>query len=153
MRRLVSKGFTLVEILIVVVILGILAAVVVPQFTNATQDAQGGNMKAQKKSIQNQLELFKARTGSYPTLAQMQAAPANGSSTNWGILVDGGYLKQAPKNPHNNLTPVASATVAANGIDVTGGAATDGWVYDDVTGTISPTYFDETNEVVTPGTP
>ena len=42
MRR--AKGFTLVEILIVVVILGILAAIVVPQFTNATQDAQGGNL-------------------------------------------------------------------------------------------------------------
>ena len=47
MVRNIRSGFTLVEILIVVVILGILAAIVIPQFTNATQDAQGGNLKAQ----------------------------------------------------------------------------------------------------------
>ena len=40
MRNRVSKAFTLVEILIVVVILGILAAIVIPQFTNASQEAQ-----------------------------------------------------------------------------------------------------------------
>ena len=66
MRRHVRKAFTLVEILIVVVILGILAAIVVPQFTNATQDAQAGNIKAQLSTINQQVELFKARTNAYP---------------------------------------------------------------------------------------
>jgi general secretion pathway protein G len=152
MRRLVKKGFTLVEILIVVVILGILAAVVVPQFTNATQDAQAGNLKAQKKSIQNQIELFKARTGSYPTLTQMQTAPANGSSTNWGVLIDGGYVKQAPKNPHNGLDTIDAGTLATNGVDMAGVAAT-GWAYDETTGSLSPCYFNETTEVIDPANP
>ncbi len=87
MRNRTKKAFTLVEILIVVVILGILAAIVVPQFTNATQDAQTGNLRAQLKSLQNQIELFKARTNSYPTIAEMNAAPTiAGANVNegWG---------------------------------------------------------------------
>ena len=61
MVRHIRSGFTLVEILIVVVILGILAAIVIPQFTNATQDAQAGNLKAQIASIQRQVELYRAK--------------------------------------------------------------------------------------------
>ncbi|MEO1510630.1 MAG: prepilin-type N-terminal cleavage/methylation domain-containing protein, partial [Planctomycetota bacterium] len=62
------RGFTLVEILIVVVILGILAAIVVPQFTNAAEEARGGNLASQIRSIENQLELFRARNGAYPDI-------------------------------------------------------------------------------------
>ena len=61
MRARVRKAFTLVEILIVVVILGILAAIVVPQFTSATQDAMAGNLQDQLTTLNNQLELYKAR--------------------------------------------------------------------------------------------
>ena len=53
------KGFTLVEILIVVIILGILAAIVIPQFTNASEDARKGNMKSQLQTLRSQIELFK----------------------------------------------------------------------------------------------
>ena len=56
MSNTFRTGFTLVEILIVVVILGILAAIVIPQFTGATQDAKAGNLKAQLVSIQSQIE-------------------------------------------------------------------------------------------------
>src|SRR5205823_3822081 len=140
--------FTLVEILIVVVILGILAAIVVPQFTNATQDAQQGNLRAQIKSLQNQIELFKARTNAYPTLAQLQANPAlNGNTTTdgWGILIDGGYIKKAPKNP------AAPALVQA----VVGAAHanTCGWVYTAATGDLGATYYDSITDTLTPGTP
>ena len=55
MRARVRNAFTLVEILIVVVILGILAAIVVPQFTNATQDAQAGNIQTQLDTLNNQI--------------------------------------------------------------------------------------------------
>ncbi len=66
MRNTVAKGFTLVEILIVVVILGILAAIVVPQFTNAANDARQGNVETQTSTLQNQIELFAAQnSGAY----------------------------------------------------------------------------------------
>src|SRR5256886_12083756 len=61
MYRTRKSGFTLVEILIVVVILGILAAIVIPQFTNASQDAQRGNIQTQLQSIRNQIELYRVK--------------------------------------------------------------------------------------------
>lgn len=141
MRNRMKKAFTLVEILIVVVILGILAAIVVPQFTNATQDAQAGNLKAQISSLQNQIELWKARNNSYPDLA----------TSGWALLVDpnsdgnfsDGYIKEVPKNP---AAPAAVQTVVG-----AARAATCGWVYDQTTGKLEATYFD--GNVITPGTP
>lgn len=108
LKQQVRKGFTLVEILIVVVILGILAAIVVPQFTNATQDAQAGNIKAQLDTLNNQIELYRARTNGYPEFT---------GDTPWQGMIDGGYIKAAPKNPYNGLSNVADS-----------GAAT-GWIW------------------------
>src|SRR5256885_10143298 len=54
-----NKGFTLVEILIVVIILGILAAIVIPQFTNASQDARKSSLVSQLQTIRSQIELYK----------------------------------------------------------------------------------------------
>src|SRR3954451_5706098 len=57
-RRTVRKGgFTLVEILIVVIILGILAAIVIPQFTSASQDARKSSLVSQLQTIKAQTEL------------------------------------------------------------------------------------------------
>lgn len=155
MRNRIRKGFTLVEILIVVVILGILAAIVVPQFTNATQDAQAGNLKAQIKSIQNQIELFKARNqggdGLYPVIDGADATAwvslidplANGND---GTIVNGvsntadAYIKEAPKNPFNGSVAVAAARAAGNG-----------WAYDRATGTLQACYFNGVS--ITPDTP
>ena len=141
------KGFTLVEILIVVVILGILAAIVIPQFTSATEEARSGNLSAQIKSIQNQIELFKAKTGAYPTLAELQAAVTKTGVTgeDWGILIDNDYLKTVPVNP---AAPTAVRSLV-------GDSASDafGWVYDEANGQLSATYFDESTGRVTPTTP
>ncbi|CAG0974538.1 Type II secretion system protein G [Phycisphaerales bacterium] len=145
MRKRMNKAFTLVEILIVVVILGILAAIVVPQFTNATEDAQQGNLRAQIKSLQNQIELFKARTNSYPDLV------ANG----WDPLTDpdgdpatqDGYIKADPKNP---AAPTLEQSLITAGL---AGAAGFGWHYDLATGTLGACYYDETADRLTPGVP
>ena len=59
MYRRNSKGFTLVEILIVVIILGILAAIVIPQFTNASTDAKKNSLTSQLQTIRSQIELYK----------------------------------------------------------------------------------------------
>lgn len=102
-----NRGFTLVEILIVVVILGILAAIVVPQFTNAANEARGGNIDTQESTIQNQLELFAARNnGAYPDLA---------GAEDWDFLVDEGYFKQPPANPFVTAGGAAAITVVEFG--------------------------------------
>src|SRR5688500_19799867 len=58
-RRTRKGGFTLVEILIVVIILGILAAIVIPQFTSASQDARRNSLTSQLQTLRSQLELYK----------------------------------------------------------------------------------------------
>ncbi|MEL6328716.1 MAG: prepilin-type N-terminal cleavage/methylation domain-containing protein [Planctomycetota bacterium] len=134
------RGFTLVEILIVVVILGILAAIVVPQFTNAAEEARGGNLASQIRSIENQLELFRARNGAYPDIV----AAGWGNPTTPGTMIGDGYLKSAPTNPFNQAQGVIAGTA---------GAATAGWHFDAATGAFGASYFDEANGVPTPTTP
>lgn len=132
-----KRAFTLVEILIVVVILGILAAVVVPQFAGAADEARAGNLQSQIRSIQEQIELYRARTGSYPSLAELQADPTD-AGTDWGPLVDNNYLKSSPVNPVNGQSAVADEA----GEDV-------GWVYDEATGQVTATYFNEDTNAIT----
>lgn len=63
-----KSGFTLVEILIVVIILGILAAIVIPQFTNASQDARKSSLVSQLQTLRSQVELYKLQhRDDYPT--------------------------------------------------------------------------------------
>lgn len=60
-----TRGFTLVEILIVVVILGILAAIVVPQFTEASTEAKTNSLCSDLQTLRSQIELFKAQHNDY----------------------------------------------------------------------------------------
>jgi general secretion pathway protein G len=134
-RKTVAKGFTLVEILIVVVILGILAAIVVPQFTNAANEARTGNVSTQVSTIENQLELWAARNGGvYPDLV----TDGFGDASTAGTMVGDDYLKEIPVNPFTG-----SSTVVANTSFATDSAvhpiadSTDGWAYDRATGNIA----------------
>ena len=109
------RGFTLVEILIVVIILGILAAIVIPQFANASTDARTSNLRTTLNSVRNQIELFKGQHNDQPpqlvgmwTLMTTssdttETATATPSGTRWGP-----YLQAVPINPLNNLTGVSS---------------------------------------------
>jgi general secretion pathway protein G len=92
-----QKGFTLVEILIVVVILGILAAIVIPQFTSASTEAKQSSLRSNLQTIRSQIELFKIKNS--------DTAPAS-----LAALVVGNYIQAVPVNPYNNLaTEVATA--------------------------------------------
>ncbi|MFK7758918.1 MAG: type II secretion system protein [Phycisphaerales bacterium] len=70
------SGFTLVEILIVVVILGIMAAIVAPQFAGTTQDAQIGAFISSIKTYADASEYYSAREGQYPADGSSGAVPA-----------------------------------------------------------------------------
>ncbi|MFZ9034459.1 MAG: type IV pilin protein, partial [Anaerohalosphaeraceae bacterium] len=61
-----NKGFTLVEILIVVVILGILAAIVIPQFTDASTQSKVSSCQTTLSSLRSQIELFKIQHNDTP---------------------------------------------------------------------------------------
>lgn len=94
MRRRVRAAFTLVELPIVVVILGILALAVVPQFTGATSEATASSPKAQLKIIREQIDRFTHRVGARPI-------PSTPGATGWSGLVGpgGDQLQDAPGHP------------------------------------------------------
>ena len=122
MKRL---AFTLVELLIVVIILGILAAVVVPQFSDASGDAQLSSLTTNLQTIRGQIELYKLQhSGTYPTLTSFVAQMTAGTDINGAAGSDfGPYLQAIPKNPYNNLNDL-SATLDG----------TTGWMYNQTTG-------------------
>ena len=95
------RGFTLMELLLVLVILGVLAALVVPKFTNRSKQARETAAKTDVRAIEVALDGFEIDNGRYPTseegLAALIAAPS--TATNW----NGPYLKKSdPKDPWGN---------------------------------------------------
>jgi general secretion pathway protein G len=113
------SAFTLVELLIVVIILGILAAVVIPQFTDASDDARLSSLTTNLQTIRGQIELFKIQHGAYPTNANF-ATDMTTEASGYGP-----YMQSIPNNPFNNKNDVGKKDAAA-------GAT--GWKYDEATG-------------------
>ena len=94
-----QSGFSLIEIMVVVVILGILASIVVPKIMGRPDEARRVKAKQDVLAIQNALDLYKLDNGNYPTTDQgLQALvekPNSGPSTsNWKQ-----YIKSLPKDP------------------------------------------------------
>lgn len=105
-KRLGSQGFTLIEIMVVLVILGILAGLIVPRIIGRPDEARQMKAKVQIQSLTTALQLYRLDTGDYPTTEQgLQAlveAPATGElAKSWR---EGGYLEkgQVPKDPWGN---------------------------------------------------
>src|SRR5665213_58947 len=76
------SGFTLIEILIVVIILGILAAIVIPQFTNASTEAKQSSMASQLQTLRSQIGTYVAQHGgTSPTLWAQLTEETDSSGT------------------------------------------------------------------------
>jgi len=129
MRRTSKAGFTLVEILIVVVILGILAAIVVPQFTNASNEAVKGAIQSQLQTINSQMELYRVRNqGAYPSEVE-DSGFLGEDNEGWGTLVGGEYLKEIPVNGYTGDGLITAGTEEdAMGEDRT---SDTGWFFQD----------------------
>ncbi|MEO1238009.1 MAG: prepilin-type N-terminal cleavage/methylation domain-containing protein, partial [Planctomycetota bacterium] len=138
-----AKGFTLVEILIVVVILGILAAIVIPQFTSASEAAKASSLSTQLQSIRSQLQLYQIEhNGNYPDeLGTDWDQFTETTDINGDVVANNGgdygpYMQKPPANP---FVAGANAT-AVSQVDAVGTdpafAANTGWSYNSVTGEI-----------------
>jgi general secretion pathway protein G len=99
-KRIILKGFTLIELTIVVVILGLLATVVVPRMLNRPEQARRAKAKIDIRSIESALALFKADTGRFPTTAEGLEALVSDPGVK-GYNKDA-YLDKTPKDPWGN---------------------------------------------------
>lgn len=97
------KGFTLIELMIVVIIIAALAAMVVPRLAGRSEQAKVAVARADINSnISMALKLYELDNGSFPTGGQglnaLIASPTGGTSSNW----NGPYLEKAPIDPWGN---------------------------------------------------
>lgn len=112
-----QRGFTLIELMVVIVILGILAAIIAPKIIGRTDEAKVTEAKVQIRNLETALKLYKLDSGVYPSTEQglnaLVEKPASGEiPRNWR---EGGYLekKKVPADPWGN--PFTYVSPGANG--------------------------------------
>ena len=105
MRSIQKKGFTLIELMLVVVIIGVLVGMVMPRLVGKSEQAKRSVAQADiEANIASALELYEIDNGNFPTteqgLAALRVKPSNNPvAKNW----NGPYLKKDPKDPWGNL--------------------------------------------------
>jgi general secretion pathway protein G len=124
-RHAAKRAFTLIEILIVVVILGILAAIVIPQFTSAAEEAQESSVHSQLQTVRSQIELW-----------NMKNPHDRFTGDNWDKLLnvenvgDGNRYLQAP--PRNAMRSNATDIITGNEVPPASAGTPgddDGWYW------------------------
>ncbi len=102
--RLAARGFTLIEMMVVMLIIGVMAAMIVPNLLSQGENAKVTAAKADIATIMQSLNLYKLDNSRYPTTEQglqaLVAKPTAGPTANgWKT---GGYLPKLPKDPWGN---------------------------------------------------
>lgn len=106
-----QRGFTIVELLIVIVVIGILAALVITTFNGIQQRGRDTERQTDIKALHGQLEAYYAQNGSYPTLAEMNDRTTNGFvDTNLKGLDAGAF--EDPTPPATNPELLVASPVA-----------------------------------------
>jgi len=131
-----KRGFSLVELVIVVAVLGIMAAIVVPQFRSQSTQARMAVVKDSLRILRSAIELYTSQHGGVPPGYENDdpETPPTSSDFYQQLVVDRNYLARIPKNPFNNLKTIKmignSETFPSDPVDGYG------WVYQAATKTI-----------------
>ena len=141
--RMQRSAFTLIEVLIVVVIISVLAAVIIPQVTDCSDDAKSSSLKHNLYTMRAQIEMYKlSHGGAVPalqngTLDQLISATdasgtigAPGATFPFGPYIAGGKF---PVNPFDQKSTVSSTAV----FPPTATTAAGGWLYHERSGQIA----------------
>jgi len=134
-RKSSVRGFTLVEILIVVIILGILAAIVIPQFTNASASARDSSLQSTLQTLRSQIQLYKLQHGDTLPNLVTDWTPMTGTTT-YASTTYGPYMQSAPVNSINGLSGVSDCSGSLTGLTTTTAIAgkmstsNQGFIYD-----------------------
>jgi prepilin-type N-terminal cleavage/methylation domain-containing protein len=132
------QGFTLVEVLIVVVIMAVLAATIIPQFSDSARDAKISTAKFNLNTLRTQIQFYRAQhNGALPsaTLVELTSkTDASGAIGTGATHVYGPYITVVPDNPFTNSNKITAAT--ANPPAAASGASDAGWLYHAATGGI-----------------
>jgi general secretion pathway protein G len=98
-----ARGFTLIEIMVVVIIIGLLAAVIVPQVISKVDEAKVTKAKSDIQSLETALTMYRLDNSKYPTteqgLAALSTQPTDPSIKHWR---PGGYIQRISKDPWGN---------------------------------------------------
>ena len=135
MRSADHRAFTLVEVLVVVVVLGILAAIVIVLVKPSGEDTRKSSLFTQLKIIRSSLQRYHLHHNSvYPTLAQLQA--------NWDVitqktLTDGTVDTNGEHGPYLKTPPINSFELSSTVEAVGGAGPAVGWIYDAISGNIT----------------
>ena len=113
-----------------VVIVGMLAAIVVPQFTNATEDAKDGALRMNIYRVRQQLEVYKHHHRAYPSLANFEKQMLGGTNEKGDVGAIGAvgfkygpYMMEIPDNSYSNGNKISGGSVGSSD-----------WYYNEKTG-------------------
>jgi general secretion pathway protein G len=104
-KKYYKSGFTLIEIMVVIIILGLLAAFVIPNITGKSDEAKQKLVCIQMKSLNESLKMFKVDNGSFPTTEEgMKSLLKNPNPEEYKSYSENGYLegKIIPNDPWKN---------------------------------------------------
>ncbi len=132
-----TTAFSLVELVIVVAILGILAAMVIPRFSSATNEARSNGALSQLGSVRKQIEVWKLDHGAnYPTLSQIQAGPSDWDVFTSRTLLDGSVDSAGGFGPYFPVPPMNTFTNSTLVVEAGSPADVAGWTYNESNGTL-----------------
>ncbi len=140
------NGFTLIEVLIVVVIMSVLAATIIPQFASSTNDAKASALKYDLHAFRQSIEIYKLQHNGIPPaltasslpglvlchefIGRQQRCKCDGCHAHVGAIHPRGAL---PPNPYDGKTTVSQTAV----FPPTATTAAGGWLYEPTSGQIA----------------